>query len=111
MKTISVVQLLRPNAEKRMVGAEVSDIVAEKWEKIRALGLRLTAEVIPGGPDIHDQVCVCIEHPVWGDFAMFLEDNYPDDKDKVIDELEKMILNFNEDQYRGWLEDLEDDDE
>lgn len=112
---LPVIQFVRPHAKKRFLTVEVSDEAGAKFDEISGLGLRLTAEVIPGGEvagngsELEEQVCVAIENPDWGDYRMILAPNTPDGN-KVVREVEEMILGFEAHDYHAWLADLQTDD-
>ena len=102
---IPVTQFLRPNAAKRYLMMEVSDEAGKKWKKeIEPLGLRLTAEVIPGSPELEEQVCVCLENWEWGDYRIVVQPNIPDSP--ILKEVETMVREFNAQEYQKWLTEL-----
>ena len=108
MKTI-VTQFLRPHGQERPVAIEISDEAEAKWRnEIEPLGLRLTAEIIPGGGQIEDQVCVCIENREWGDYRMTLQPNIPEAP--VTKEIDEMIMKFDKSEYDAWLQELTADE-
>jgi len=97
MIAIPVLQFLPPkrgpNAEKRWCTTEVSDQAGEKWMRLEKLGVRLTAECVPGF------VHVCIDHEGKGaDYAMILVGS-----SELPEEITRMILAVDEDDLKDWI--------
>jgi hypothetical protein len=110
MIEIPVTQFLRPNAEKRYLYVEVSDEAGHRWkQEIEPLGLRFTAEVIPGGDDLEDQVCVCLEDPDLGDYRLALSPNIPNAP--IVRDVESLLIEFDKFDYTIWVKSLTDDEE
>lgn len=108
MRNVPITQFLRPDGKMRLGTVEVSDNAGDAFTQAASLGLRLTAEVIPGDGEIEDQVCVCLEHPDWGDYRLALAPNIPDGP--ILKEIDSMLLAFDAADYHAWLADLQDDD-
>lgn len=96
-KPIPVTQYLRPHGKQRPQFTEVSDEAAVKFAEIEALGLALTAEIIP--PDC---VHVCISDGQRGeDYDSVLVPNGPGLQEAI----SGMLLRFDGQAYRRWAED------
>lgn len=108
MKNVPITQFLRPDGKIRLGTVEVSDAAGDAFTQAASLGLRLTAEVIPMDGEVEEQVCVCLEHPDWGDYRMTLAPNTPDGP--ILKEIDRMLQAFDTVDYHAWLRVMQADD-
>ncbi len=102
MRTIQLIQYMRPHGTREPVTTNVSDEAGAKYDELRKLGLCLTAELVPG-----PLVNVCISNDKAGfDFDQILHSN-----DHTLQaEIETMLLRFDEAEYRKQLVDWESEE-
>lgn len=98
MMTIKLIQFVRPNGLQIPVSTQLPDDCAAPAQVLEDLGLRLTAEIIPGGV-----VALCINHLEIGDYACELTQNGP----AVQEKLREMLLAFSREDYEDWAEEQE----
>lgn len=100
---VPITQFLLPNGQQRSEKVEIPDDLSEKFEIMRELGCRLTAEVLGNG-----FVSVCIEHPN-GDLYHELCPNGPSlwFPGGPPDAVAKMLRDFDADTARRMINELE----
>jgi hypothetical protein len=106
MREVPIIQFLRPSGDQRALACDVSDETAERYEKVLApLNVRITAEcILPTS-----MVSLCLEEPIYGDFACVLAENLPDHPEIVREALEAMIWRFDAEEFKSWKAGIEDD--
>ena len=98
---VKVTQFYTPNGQQQQHDVEVPDDCADGYKALRECGCRLTAEVLLTG-----LVSQTVEHEE-GDFLIEICANGP----KVLENLEKMIKEFEASKFRVWLKEMVSDGE
>lgn len=94
---VELTQFLCPDGRKEIVHCNVPDTLVVKYDALRAVGCRLTAEVL-----MNEKVSLAIEHPEVGDFAMELCDNGPGPNQPPI-AVARLIEKFDLVEFERWL--------
>jgi hypothetical protein len=98
MISAKVTEYIRPNGETQERTVELADECLENLEKIEALGLKFTAELITPV-----EAALCIQHDEHGDYDILLAENFRG-KDSPTEALQRLILRFDEAEYQRWLD-------